>query len=147
MEKEQNEYLLPLVGMYFRPPAEGIVKALTSGQRLYLRPEPTNQYDPYAVQVLVRSGDVREEVVRSVLAMHLMGYGKTLEEFDEEREWHLGYIKKEFARDLQPMLFSEARVEPEAVTSGEVGDETCVDYPCELAFEGEKGKAMVRVRI
>ena len=145
MEKEQNEYLLPLVGMYFRPPAEGIVKALPSGARLYLRPEPTNQYDPYAVAVLLRSSDVTKEEVRAVLEMHLMGYGCSLEEFDNVPEWHLGYIKKEFARDLQPMLFSEAGVEPDEETF--LNGTIVADWPCELAFEGEKGKAMVRVRI
>jgi hypothetical protein len=59
-----------LVGAHFRPPAKALLAVLPTGHPLFLRPEPTNEYDSNAVQVALRTAVLSQE------------------------EWHLGYLPR-----------------------------------------------------
>lgn len=84
-----------LVGAHFRPPAKALLACLPAGQQLYLRPEPTNEYDENAVQVLLRSSDIpHDTALREELENQLAGQGYEMEQILGEVEWHLGYIPK-----------------------------------------------------
>lgn len=43
----------PLVGMFFRPPAQQVTASLPLGSPLWIEREPTNAYDPNACKVLL----------------------------------------------------------------------------------------------
>jgi len=82
----------PIVGMHFRPPAKALVAALPSGTPLLLEPEPTNQYDPFAVKVLVDLSDMYDDFWDEIdQALGLAGVEK-----DEllEAPRHIAYIDK-----------------------------------------------------
>lgn len=93
-------------GMGFRPPAKAIIESLKTGAPLELVREPSNEYDPNAVQVWVKPQAVSDDC-RAELEQKLAGYGKTLEDFDEPPGWFLGYVGKEWARELSPELKRE----------------------------------------
>lgn len=44
-------YELPIVGLYHRPPAIGLLKLLPFNANLWVRSEPSNAYDPNAIAV------------------------------------------------------------------------------------------------
>lgn len=50
-----HNYMSLLVGAHFRPPAKAIIESLPAGAELGLEPEPSNQYDEYAIKVMVRA--------------------------------------------------------------------------------------------
>jgi hypothetical protein len=50
-----TNYMSLLVGAHFRPPAKAVIESLPAGAELTLEPEPENQYDEYAIKVLVRA--------------------------------------------------------------------------------------------
>ncbi len=96
-------YTLPLVGMHFRPPAKVILGVLTPGTALRLQREPDNAYDANAVQVFVASADIPEDN-HPILEHTAESFGFSLTEILEQDEWHLGYIAKEFAAEVAPIL-------------------------------------------
>lgn len=49
----ENHFLVPVVGMYHRPPALQVILELPIGTKLLLMREPTNQYDPNAIKVFL----------------------------------------------------------------------------------------------
>lgn len=102
-------FSLPLVGMRFRPPAEAILSVLPLDQPLSVIPEPDNGFDPNAlkVELIVSTFPITLDEELSSL---LPGYGFSLEEFFSQESWHIGYIAKEFAKDLAPRLKGETRV-------------------------------------
>lgn len=87
-----------IVGQHFRPPAKALLACLPAGHPLFLRPEPTNEYDENAVQVLLRSESLRdlcnEEFFRDEVERQLASQGFDLEQVLGEAEWHLGYLPK-----------------------------------------------------
>jgi hypothetical protein len=87
-----------IVGAHFRPPAKALLACLPAGHPLYLRPEPTNEYDENAVQVLLRSESlqplVAEPFFRDELQMQLSGQGSDVESVLAQPEWHLGYLPR-----------------------------------------------------
>ena len=84
---------VPLVGMYFRPPAQIVLKGLLGGSHLTLTPEPENPYDSNAIRVECNPNDMEPEYKESIREQ-LEGYGKTLEELLAEPSIHLGYVAK-----------------------------------------------------
>src|SRR5882724_8090353 len=84
----------PVVGMHFRPPAKALMQVLHGGCPLVLRPEPSNPYDEHAIQVLVRSADIKEEQHETLTTL-AAGAGFTLEAILAEELWHLGYIPRD----------------------------------------------------
>lgn len=87
-----------IVGAHFRPPAKALLACLPAGHPLWLRPEPTNDYDENAVQVLLRSDSmqplVAEPSIRDELERQLSGQGFDLESVLSQPEWHLGYLPR-----------------------------------------------------
>lgn len=84
-----------LVGAHFRPPAKALLACLPAGHPLYLRPEPTNEFDENAVQVLLASSTIpTDEFLRDELNNQLAGQGFDLETVLAEPEWHLGYLPR-----------------------------------------------------
>ena len=93
------KYAVPLVGMYFRPPAQGIVAALTEGQPLKLHPEPENPYAPYAIAIHLDPASVAP-TDHAGLVDSLESYAHTLQDFLAQDFWHLGYVSKDYAKAL-----------------------------------------------
>ena len=115
-------------GMGFRPPAKAIIEALRPGAELKLVREPSNEYDPHAVQVWVEPSQVREEDHEN-LAIGLGGYGQTLETFLEAPQWFLGYVGKEWAQHVSPILAQPG-----------------VEYTAKLGFNA-KGKPTAEIKV
>lgn len=100
-----TSYTYPIVGVYYRPPAQGFVDILFDGAQLWLRPEPDNQFDPNAIQVLLPV-----ETIKQISPEHadpvLAGWGTTITEASQRSEpLHLGYIPKNFAKGLKDSWF------------------------------------------
>lgn len=87
-----------LVGAHFRPPAKALLAILPADHPLWLRPEPSNDYDENAVQVLVLSDSIRDlakdEFWQANAEGELGNQGFALDEILAEPEWHLGYLPK-----------------------------------------------------
>lgn len=87
-----------IVGAHFRPPAKALLACLPAGHQLWLRPEPTNEYDENAVQVLLRSESLQpliaEPFFHDALQMQLSGQGSDIETVLAQPEWHIGYLPK-----------------------------------------------------
>lgn len=87
-----------LVGAHFRPPAKALLAVLPAGHPLFLRPEPSNEYDANAVQVLLRSTDLTpltdDPAFAEEVENQLAGQGHDLATVLSEDEWHLGYLPR-----------------------------------------------------
>jgi hypothetical protein len=87
-----------LVGAHFRPPAKALLAFLPAGCPLALRPEPQNEYDANAVQVLLRTSILSpildHEAVRDEAEQQLAGAGFDIQSIREAEEWHLGYLPR-----------------------------------------------------
>lgn len=92
-----------IVGVHFRPPAKSILAHLSARCPLRVRPEPTNPYDEFALQVLVASADIPQSE-HDELGNDASFFGHSLESILEQPEWHLGYIPKVEAVHLQPRV-------------------------------------------
>lgn len=88
-----------LVGMHFRPPAKTILAHLPSGCKLGLQPEPENQYDENALQVLIDPADIPESQ-HGVLAEELPLQGSDLQQVLSAGPIHLGYVAKSHGQPL-----------------------------------------------
>lgn len=84
-------FSLPIVGSYYRPPAEAILRVLRLGVPLTLESEPSNPADPNAIKVMLRTGDIpvgeHEE-----LAGIVENYGANLADILSNEWIHIGYI-------------------------------------------------------
>ena len=96
MNQVTSRFSAPIVGMHFRPPAKAIIQSLPNECPLWLIPEPTNEYDANAVKVVVKSADIPEDQ-HQILGTLTAGYGFSLDEILTQPEWHLGYVKREYA--------------------------------------------------
>lgn len=77
-----TEFTAHLRGVNFRPiEAKAIVNALEEGAQLLLEREPANQYDEFAIKVI-----------------------------DPETAVHLGYVAKEVAAELAPIMDQNDRI-------------------------------------
>lgn len=87
-----------LVGAHFRPPAKALLSVLPAGHPLLLRPEPTNEYDGNAVQVVLRTASLDPLLADVAFAeeveSQLAGQGYDLAQVREADEWHLGYLPR-----------------------------------------------------
>lgn len=117
-------------GMGFHPPAKAILECLRAGAQLELVREPTNKYDPNALQAWIKPSTVQDED-RANLEVLLAGFGKSLEDFDEPPGWMLGFVGKEWAKEISPMMDQGALTQATLSFSGagkpqaeiEVGEE------------------------
>lgn len=98
-----NTYLLPCVGARFRKPAVALIQMCSTGTPVLLLPEPSNPFDPNAVQVILKSSDIPEESFE-VQAELLEGFGYDKEGVLSQPSWHIGYIPATEAIWLQKKL-------------------------------------------
>lgn len=101
-------HTLPIVGAKFRPPALCVLSSLGSQCRLLVRREPTNQYDPNALQVLVLPGSFSDATINK-LRVELPNWGFSFDDVASLDEIHLGYVPRERAAEIAPQ-FDEASV-------------------------------------
>lgn len=98
-----------IMGAYFRRrdqlnpvPAQTLLECLPLGTALWLRAEPTNQFDENAIRVMMTGSVVpREGPHHEALEARLPDEGFDLAEICARDEIHLGYIPKEVARALR----------------------------------------------
>lgn len=138
-----------LVGAHFRPPAKALLACLPAGHPLYLRPEPTNEFDENAVQVLLASSTIpQDEFLRDELNNQLAGQGFDLETVLGEPEWHLGYLPKAAKgnKELEEWQIGVQKAIHEIATV-EMPHETGLHYstvPCTLSFDSA-GKPVLMI--
>lgn len=112
-------------GMHFRlsdpknpAPAKLLIEVLATGTELNLVREPENEYDKNAIQVWLPFAALEEELLQaspdgepSARAVEfeakLNGYGWTLQQLRDSPELMLGYVGKEWAEVLAPLMDAE----------------------------------------
>lgn len=102
-QRERKEHLMstyPIVGAFYRPPAQALISVLSIGTPLTLIAEPENEHDINAVAVWLYSKDIGENA-HEVLEGLLPSYGTSLETVLSQEAWHIGYIAKEYAKQLR----------------------------------------------
>ena len=89
--------IFPIKAAYYRGKmAQAICRSLAKNQILYLRPEPDNPADPFAVQIIC-TVDKFKDCAFSTLEENLADYGLNLDDFRLNLEWHIGYIPRDSA--------------------------------------------------
>ena len=81
-----------LVGQHHRPPARQVLDVLPLGIKLEVRPEPTNEFDPNALMVVVDMGDL--PVDRIPLLDTILPEPWDASELCASGDLHLGYIAR-----------------------------------------------------
>lgn len=118
-----------LVGMQFRPPAKVAVDNMPASTPVLVQREPDNPHDENACRVALRAAAIPEDLSNA--------FFKLLESEKErlmmdELEWplHLGYINRDVAAELGPLMDRQKLDELEAT-----------------AFLNPAGKWQVRVNL
>jgi hypothetical protein len=91
---------LPIVGMFYRPPAQILVSSLAVGTPLVLFAEPDNPADPNAVAVWLKSSEIPDSAY-AFLEENLPDAGFSLDGVLAQDMWQLGYVPKEIAKQLR----------------------------------------------
>ena len=123
----------PIVGAFHRPPAQGILQALSGGQALRIVPEPENPYDSNALAVFVLT-EALEPGLDDDLDASCQGYGYTANDIRGQEAWHLGYVPAKTAAPLAKEVLAHYK--------GNLGD-TSVTIEGILTFDA-KGKPCVQ---
>jgi hypothetical protein len=138
-----TNFLSPLVGAHFRPPAKQLLECLPSGAKLLLVAEPENPYDERAIKVLLPDlGKAIPESQKDALREALPATGNDLDELlIQDEPIHLGYLgadkNKVFAQN------------PSWAGNTVIGDalaNTDWDYEAKLSFSPE-GAPMVQITV
>lgn len=90
----------PIIGMHYHPPSKGLVLGISTGTLLHLRAEPTNQYDPNAIMVILKVKDIKPDDVLA-LEEELYKFGTSVEDVQSHEEFLLGYIPRDLAKILK----------------------------------------------
>lgn len=142
-----SKMLSLLVGVHFRPPAKALVAHLPAGAPVYLQPEPGNQYDENAIQVLFDGAElpkIEDEEARNARETDFLSQGFSEEEIRDNPEmWHLGYIAKTGGKPLAGKPWA-GNVEVKKAL--QKGDGEIREYTASLAF-GPAGEALVSITI
>lgn len=93
----------PIRGMSFRPPAGAILSVIPFDTPLVLLRESTNKHDPNAIQVHVKTKYIPKEMYEE-LAMRAQGMKSSLETILDQDQWFLGFVGKEIAMIIAPVL-------------------------------------------
>lgn len=96
---------LPIVGSYFRPPAKIVLDHLPIDCPMFLRAEPSNEYDPNAIAVWLDTSAIPES---SELETALAGFGTTIAFLQQQEAMHVGYVPREKAAVLRALGFPDA---------------------------------------
>jgi HIRAN domain len=89
-----------IVGMKFRPPAQGVLDALPQGFPLVLAREPGNKYDENAIMVLIDARAAFEELDETLVGEKLAGFGATRDDVVARMPFQLGYVPRGDAERL-----------------------------------------------
>lgn len=89
-----------IVGAHFRPPAKAILQILPSGCPLLVIPEPTNEYDPNALQVVVETKSLPDGIDSDLTSL-AAGFGFDAAMIRERDQWHLGYVPRKDAENIR----------------------------------------------
>jgi hypothetical protein len=90
----------PIVGAFYRPPAQALLAVLPVGAPLTLIAEPDNPYDPNAIAIWLKSKDIPTSA-HAELENTLLRFGFDLDQIFAQENWHIGYIPKEIAATLR----------------------------------------------
>lgn len=120
---------LPIVGARFRPPAEDVLNLLPAGTALLLRRQPENPYDENAIQVLLVWQDEGE-----LEATVLQCAEEASAQIDNTVPLHLGYIPREHAQVLAPLMDAEENKDIEKDADGVVVSMVSKDIEGKLSF-------------
>lgn len=93
-------FIYPIVGAYYRKPAQAILDCLVLDQKLYIRAEPDNKFDPNAVMVVGKRAEFMEPMnddARFILQSKVERFGIEWDLFMDCNEFHLGYIPRDTA--------------------------------------------------
>jgi len=91
---------LPIVGAFYRPPAELLLSVLPIETELLLIAEPENLHDPNAIAVWLESLNIPSSAYPK-LEIELPNFGLNLDSLLASDYWHLGYIPRAFALKLR----------------------------------------------
>lgn len=101
-----SEYSCAIVGMRFRPPAQGVLDALAQGFPLVLRREPGNVHDANAIGVHIGTTENEREMFEGLdeqlVNEKLAGFGCSRDDALARMPMQLGYIPKEDAAMIAP---------------------------------------------
>lgn len=128
-----------LVGAHFRPPAKALLAVLPAGHSLLLCPEPSNEYDANAVQVVLRTASLdlllETPAFGEELDAQLAGQGHSLETLREADEWHLGYLPRAAKGNptLEAWNVEVQKAIHEVAPADDNGQHSCV--PAALSFD------------
>lgn len=123
----------PIVGARFRPPAQAILDKLPAGTKLLLRRQPDNPYDRNAVQVLLFFNQ-ETAVIEAIERACDCGIDPVNPYPDEPI--HLGFIPRESAAKLAPLMDESAKIEEEGTFAIEQG---IAEWPATLTFAAHGG--------
>lgn len=100
---------LPIVGAFFRPPAQSLLNSLAVGTPLFLLAEPENPHDVNAIAVWLETQHLPESS-REALTESLPNYGFDLDTIIGQDQWHLGYLPKLFAKRIRDAAIVEPNI-------------------------------------
>lgn len=126
---------LPIVGARFRPPAQEVLDNLPAGAKLLLRRQPDNPYDGNAVQVMLNFDAVADLPDSTRVSHVLIDHEKLPQDFP----LHLGFIPREAAAKLAPVMDQWARdngIEEEGTFAIEEAE---AEWPATLTFSTSGG--------
>ncbi len=96
-----KEYILPIVGAGYRPPASEILQTLAVGTPLELEAEPDNEHDPNAIAVWIFTIEIPSQSFVSLDDGRLKRHNMTIGDLAARNSWQLGYIPAPIAKTLR----------------------------------------------
>ena len=112
-----NVKTLPIVGAFFRPPAQLILENLATDTKLSLIADPENPYDRNAVAVYLDFADIPWNTI-SAIEDKLQSCGSSIEALAETKTIHVGFIPKEIAAVLRGRGFFSAEGSFQTTSTG-----------------------------
>ena len=101
--------ILPIVGSHYHAPAPAILSFIPIGQPLQLIPDLENEHVtpefPNAIAVWIDGREITLPISDEAEA-NLQGYGLSSEDILADY-WQLGFIPKEFAKDINLSTFGD----------------------------------------
>lgn len=102
-QTQLSSHTYPIVGAYYRPPAQAILKVLPIGSKLTLVPEPENEFDSNAIAIWLDTAQLSSlsDAAKLLLESEALNSGILLKEILAKPEHHLGFIPKAIAAKLK----------------------------------------------
>lgn len=123
-----KSYTIPIVGARFRPPADAVLQLLPANAPLKMHRQPENPYDENAIQLML------PDWVKTY--PQIVEHPDVSKHYDEENQppvdLHLGYIPKDFAAKIAPVMDIDVGT-----------DLTTPDWEGTLGFTSSGGPAVI----